>query len=262
MWEAIEDEVQGRKQEVPSFQRALDEKLEMLTQAFRIGIGESIRTLGDAVDDRLVAIEERMQEMEEQLVSVADRAQRGIDAAVKENMEQLAASQNKEPSDWSDWSLLDNAGALIGNSSSGIMETPALGVPCVNIGDRQRGRMRAANIIDVEPDADAIFEAVGRATDPSFARELTGLFNPYGDGDAGRRMAEAIASAPPRDVLLRKQVSSGAVAPAVDDRQDVVDVRIAIAVRIALTTAAAVVREHLEHIVDIDESIAIEITRA
>ena len=80
----------------------------MLTQAFRIGIEESIRTLGDAVDDRLVALEERMQEMEEQLVSVADRAQRGIDAAVKEAMEQLAASQNRESSDWSDWSLLDS----------------------------------------------------------------------------------------------------------------------------------------------------------
>ena len=46
--------------------------------------------------------------MEEQLVSVADRAQRGIDAALKEMMEQLAASQNRESSDWSDWSLLDS----------------------------------------------------------------------------------------------------------------------------------------------------------
>ena len=49
-----------------------------------------------------------MQEMEDQLVSVADRAQRGIDAAVKETMEQLAVAQKKESSDWSGWSLLDS----------------------------------------------------------------------------------------------------------------------------------------------------------
>ena len=68
LWEAIRGEVQGRKQEAPSFQHALDETVEMFTQAFCIGIEESIQTLGDAVDDRLVAIEERMQEMEERLV--------------------------------------------------------------------------------------------------------------------------------------------------------------------------------------------------
>ncbi|NND58991.1 MAG: UDP-N-acetylglucosamine 2-epimerase (hydrolyzing), partial [Gammaproteobacteria bacterium] len=51
------------------------------------------------------------------------------------------------------WSLLSHSAVLIGNSSSGIMETPTLGVPTVNVGERQRGRDRAANIIDVAAEA-------------------------------------------------------------------------------------------------------------
>ena len=111
LWEAIEDEVQERKQEVPSLQGALDDKVEMITQmmqTLRIGVEESLQALGGMVHDQFATLEERIMKMEEQLVSVADRAQRGIDAAVKETMEQLAASQNREPSDWSDWSLLDS----------------------------------------------------------------------------------------------------------------------------------------------------------
>ena len=85
--------------------------MEMLTQmmqTLRIGVEESLQALGGMVHDQFETLEERMGKMEEQLVSVADRAQRGIDAAVNETMEQLAASQNRESSDWSDWSLLDS----------------------------------------------------------------------------------------------------------------------------------------------------------
>ncbi len=91
------------------------------------------------------------------------------------------------------WSLLRRARALIGNSSSGIMETPSLGLPCVNIGERQRGRLRAANIVDVAADTDAIVAAVEHALTPRFAKSLEGIRNPYGDGRAGERIARILS---------------------------------------------------------------------
>ena len=117
------------------------------------------------------------------------------------------------------WTLLRHAAALVGNSSSGIMETPAIGIPCVNIGDRQRGRIRAANVIDVEPDVDRILAGIAKAVDPACAAAtFAGLVNPYGDGDAGRGIAEAIASAPPAADLLRKEVGSGTARPSCRSR--------------------------------------------
>lgn len=114
------------------------------------------------------------------------------------------------------WALLHHAAGLVGNSSSGIMETPAIGLPCVNIGDRQRGRMRAANIIDVEAEAVMIESAIELALDPGFRRELDGMPCPYGDGDAGRRISDMLATCPVGQSLLRKLVAiPGSLDPAV-----------------------------------------------
>ena len=76
------------------------------------------------------------------------------------------------------WGLLHHASVLIGNSSSGIMETPSVGLPCVNIGDRQYGRVRARNIIDVPADA----EAIERMFTPEFRNRLDAIipFAPLG----------------------------------------------------------------------------------
>ena len=92
------------------------------------------------------------------------------------------------------WSLLNCAAVLVGNSSSGIMETPSLRKPTVNIGLRQEGRERAANIIDAAPDAERIADAVHAALRPAFAASLAGLANPYGDGHAAERIAEVLAT--------------------------------------------------------------------
>jgi UDP-N-acetylglucosamine 2-epimerase (non-hydrolysing)/GDP/UDP-N,N'-diacetylbacillosamine 2-epimerase (hydrolysing) len=103
------------------------------------------------------------------------------------------------------WGLLARAGVLIGNSSSGIMETPSLQLPTVNIGHRQHGRTRAANIIDVAADAGPIRNAIVAALDPEFRSSLAGLVNPYGDGSAGEKIAEVLAAAPGREILLHKR---------------------------------------------------------
>jgi UDP-hydrolysing UDP-N-acetyl-D-glucosamine 2-epimerase len=82
--------------------------------------------------------------------------------------------------------------AIVGNSSVGIRECAYLGVPAVNIGSRQRGRDRGANVIDVPHDRHAIAAAIRRAqTSPRPPSDPV-----YGDGQAGVRIAEAIAQAP------------------------------------------------------------------
>ncbi len=106
---------------------------------------------------------------------------------------------------WLYWNLLRYAGVMIGNSSSGIMEAPSLKIPVVNIGLRQQGRERAANIIDAEGTAAAVTTALERADSPAFLSSLSGVVNPYGDGRAGRRIAAILAQAPQRERLLLKR---------------------------------------------------------
>jgi len=103
------------------------------------------------------------------------------------------------------WSLLRGAAIMLGNSSSGIMEAPSLALPTVNIGDRQRGRERAPNIIDVAAESEAILAAVARAGEASFRATLAGMVNPYGEGCAGERIAAHLVAAPLGDDLLIKR---------------------------------------------------------
>lgn len=89
------------------------------------------------------------------------------------------------------WAL-SAAAAVVGNSSSGVIEAPAHRVATINIGDRQQGRLRAASILDVPAQADAISEAVRRGTSPEFRLAIRDQINPMGDGAAGRRIVEIL----------------------------------------------------------------------
>ena len=102
------------------------------------------------------------------------------------------------------WSLLSHADALVGNSSSGIMEAASFALPVVNVGMRQQGRERARNIIDVPANAAAIRDALDRALSPAFRKSLDGMTNPYGDGTAAQMIASVLSSVP-LDGLLIKQ---------------------------------------------------------
>jgi GDP/UDP-N,N'-diacetylbacillosamine 2-epimerase (hydrolysing) len=107
--------------------------------------------------------------------------------------------------------LMASASALVGNSSAGIIEAASVYTPVVNIGERQAGRLRGRNVIDVAADAatvDAnariIAAAVERATAPGFRTSLRDLENPYGDGRSGPRIAQILAATPLTPQLLRK----------------------------------------------------------
>jgi UDP-N-acetylglucosamine 2-epimerase (non-hydrolysing)/GDP/UDP-N,N'-diacetylbacillosamine 2-epimerase (hydrolysing) len=102
------------------------------------------------------------------------------------------------------WSLLGQADALAGNSSSGIMEAASFGLPVVNVGMRQQGRERARNLIDAPADAGAILAALDRALSPGFRASLAGMSNPYGDGTAARTIAAVLASVPLEQLLIKR----------------------------------------------------------
>jgi UDP-N-acetylglucosamine 2-epimerase (non-hydrolysing)/GDP/UDP-N,N'-diacetylbacillosamine 2-epimerase (hydrolysing) len=80
-------------------------------------------------------------------------------------------------------SLMREADVIVGNSSSGLIEAPAVGTPTVNIGDRQKGRLRAKSVIDSAEEADAIAAAISRELSPEFRKTLTGALSVYGSGD-------------------------------------------------------------------------------
>jgi UDP-hydrolysing UDP-N-acetyl-D-glucosamine 2-epimerase len=102
-------------------------------------------------------------------------------------------------------SLLREVDAMVGNSSSGLIEAPSFELPVVNIGDRQRGRLRAANVIDVGHGRAEIAAGIARALDPGFRRRLAGLPNPYGDGRAAPRIARVLRELDLGPRLIRKR---------------------------------------------------------
>jgi UDP-hydrolysing UDP-N-acetyl-D-glucosamine 2-epimerase len=86
--------------------------------------------------------------------------------------------------------------AVIGNSSSGVIEAPGFGVPSVNIGDRQRGRLRARSVIDCPPERDAIVAAIKQALSPQFRAGLVGMVSPYGKGGAAKEIVRILCDIP------------------------------------------------------------------
>ena len=85
-------------------------------------------------------------------------------------------------------SVLALSAGVVGNSSSGLLEAPAFGVGTVNIGSRQRGRLKAASVIDCAAERGAIREAIALLINPETrARNRSGIQNPYGQGGAAER---------------------------------------------------------------------------
>lgn len=89
-------------------------------------------------------------------------------------------------------SAMRHCAAVVGNSSSGIIEAPAMGKPTVNIGTRQSGRLKATSIIDCEPSREAIRQALERAVSPEFQASAAGTISLYGNSSASTRICAAL----------------------------------------------------------------------
>ena len=96
--------------------------------------------------------------------------------------------KNFEPQDYIN--VLRNSMCIVGNSSSGIREASYLGTPSVNVGDRQRGRVKLSNVIDVAYNSTDITDAIkSQILKRSYSQDLT-----YGDGTSGKQIAEILAT--------------------------------------------------------------------
>jgi len=101
--------------------------------------------------------------------------------------------------------LMRRAAAMVGNSSSGIIESGSFKLPVVNVGDRQRGRFHDEHVLDVPCERAQIAEAIRRTLSPAFRSRLEGLVNSYGDGYAAERIVSALKETPLDGRLLMKQ---------------------------------------------------------
>ena len=105
-------------------------------------------------------------------------------------------------------SLLFHVSVLVGNSSCGILEAPSLKLPAVNIGNRQRGRMQACNVINCAYDTSEIKQSIQKAIkDDNFLKDLRDCVNPYGDGYSSERIVDVLSSIEINEKLLDKQIT-------------------------------------------------------
>ncbi len=101
-------------------------------------------------------------------------------------------------------SLARLSSAVIGNSSSGLIEIPALGVPTVNIGDRQRNRLRAPSVIDCDDHEEAIAQAIAQALSPDFQARSQRRESPYGTPGAAQRIHRVLKETEVLGILKKR----------------------------------------------------------
>ncbi|MGF7400330.1 UDP-N-acetylglucosamine 2-epimerase [Thermoanaerobacterium thermosaccharolyticum] len=91
---------------------------------------------------------------------------------------------------------------VIGNSSSGLIEAPSFGIPTINIGDRQKGRLQATSVINCEPITEEIDKAINLALTEEFKNKSRNTINPYGDGNTSMKIVEVL-----KDFLLGDKIN-------------------------------------------------------
>jgi UDP-hydrolysing UDP-N-acetyl-D-glucosamine 2-epimerase len=107
------------------------------------------------------------------------------------------------------FSMMATSALMLGNSSSGIVEASSFGLPVVNIGNRQQGRVRGPNVIDVECDQERIAAGIDKALDDTFRQTLEGVPNPHGDGAASDIIVERLRTVELGSRLTTKKFYDG-----------------------------------------------------
>lgn len=101
-------------------------------------------------------------------------------------------------------SLLQYVDLVVGNSSSGLIEVPSFKIPTINIGDRQRGRLKAGSVIDCDPTKDSILEAFKLAYSEFFKKSLRVVENLYGDGNSSSKILTILREINMNGILKKK----------------------------------------------------------
>lgn len=100
-------------------------------------------------------------------------------------------------------SAIAHVDAVVGNSSSGLIEVPSFRKPTINIGDRQLGRLKAESVIDCEPERDDILTALTKAFSGEFQDTVKNVVNPYGNGGASEKIVEMLENMRSVDFLKK-----------------------------------------------------------
>jgi len=108
-------------------------------------------------------------------------------------------------------SLMRLCHLVIGNSSSGIIEAPAFGVPSINIGDRQRGRLRADSVLDCSAEPGRILTALHRGLSSDMQTKAKHTFSVYGAGDASRKIVRVLKMFPLGGIVMKSFYDIGGV---------------------------------------------------
>lgn len=102
--------------------------------------------------------------------------------------------------------MLKNCRAIVGNSSSGLLEAPTFGIPAVNVGRRQNHRVQGGNVLNAPFEVHACVDAIKHAISPVFRESLSDCKNPYGDGRSAERILEILQKLVVDDRLLIKNL--------------------------------------------------------
>lgn len=102
-------------------------------------------------------------------------------------------------------SLMKATTLVLGNSSSGLLEAPSFGIPTVNIGDRQKGRISAASVLHCTSDKDAIIKTIKAALDPAFREFCQKVENPYGIGGVAKKIIAILKNKASSNINLKKE---------------------------------------------------------
>jgi len=150
--------------------------------------------------DQLTPTLEALREVKGSIVIFGSNADAG-GSAMNNVLQQFAAESkqrsfimNVPHSTFLSWQAA--ADVLVGNSSSGIIEAASFHLPVVNIGERQKGRLRSGNVLDVGYDAIEIGNAIEHAMSETFQSQIAQCHNVYGDGQAAQRIANILAGIP------------------------------------------------------------------
>ena len=100
-------------------------------------------------------------------------------------------------------SALQYVDAIVGNSSSGLAEAPSFKIGTINIGDRQKGRIKASSVIDCEPNKDSILKSFEKLYSKEFQETLKTTINPYGNGCASKKIVEILKSVDLNNILKK-----------------------------------------------------------
>ena len=190
--------------------RELEEDLHITFNRFNYLVGFHPETLSDqSVEEQFDAL---LQAIDEQTNSffIFTKANADTNGRIINQMMEAYVAENPEKSvlfaslgSLRYLSVMKQVTAVVGNSSSGILEAPSAGTATINIGDRQKGRIQAESIVNCSSQKEDITRAFQKVQSEEFRNKLNGITNPYGNGNASGQIIDVFKTVSP-DKLSQK----------------------------------------------------------